>query len=789
LNSAEWATTGGKLCRKENEMIDIEEIRKIDQFEDFEGKVLQAALYYISQGLYVLPLPKGGKSLPPSKTGINYTSASKKPETIIRWFGSTGKFRGHNIGIACGREDGVVAIDLDVKYKDEKIDAEERFQALVEIHGQPVIGPVQRTPSGGKHILMQWAPNLTSSTSKLDKGIDTRGGSAATFGGHIVAWPSKTSDGVYTWEEGGEINPAPIWIIEAMGESWRDKEKNEGGRGNEEVVEEDLETKYTTTQLKRMMGHINIEELSYDEWLYVGQALHTQHPNDKGLELWDQWSQQGSRYQPNECHLRWHKFAENGPIRIGTLVAIAKKFGYDPRTQGNEHMDADEGPQDLIDEMNKKYAVAVIGGSVRIIMEKESTRMDPLADRFVLLDKTGFNTLMANENIVVRGQKGKATLMNKGDIWLADENRRTYPNGIVFSPGNPKEMDGCYNTWEPWKYQPYENGSWEKLQDHIKFILCKGDQRVYDWIIDWMADILQDPRNPKGSAIVMSGAEGTGKGTLAHAFGALFGGHYKHVTQEEHLTGRFNGHLQDAILVFADEVTYGGSKKTAGQLKAMVTEPSLMTERKGVDAHRSANYIRLMVASNESWFIPAGPQSRRWLVINADSSKANNESYFKGIRNQLKDGGYERMMHDLLNRKIKSNLRFAPETKALNEQRMILSVQDSVIEWWTGCLSNGYIDNLPSNQEWTPGQEDENSWKVGTYPTQQFYGLYETWAMSRKAKREPISIFSMTMRKLGIESRRTRIGDQRLMAVSIPSLETCIKELRLGAGIDIGDEE
>lgn len=769
-----------------SKMIDLEKIAEIEECKDFDKKVLRAALYYTSLGLYILPLAKGEKSLPKSKYGINYGTASNKRDTAFRWFGPEGKFRGFNIGIACGKEDGVVALDLDAKYKGEDVDSEEQLQILVNIHGEEIIGPVQRTPSGGKHILMEWAPNLTSSTSKLAEGIDTRGGDATSCGGHIVAYPSVTDEGEYRWEEGGEINPAPFWIVDLMGESWRSKNHTSTGRGNEELDED--ERSYAINQIRRMISHIEIEDVSYDEWLYVGQAIHTQHPNDEGLELWDEWSKTGSRYEPRECHIRWYKFEDNGPIRIGTLISIAMKYGYDPKTHGREVVDTGHEAEDLIATLNKKYAVAVIGGSVRIIMEKEPSRLDPLSDRFVLLDKSGFTTLMANESVVVRGKNGKAALLNKADIWLADENRRTYPNGVVFSPGNPKELDGSYNTWEPWKYKPSEEGSWDKLKDHIKFVLCNGDADVYNWIIDWMADILQDPRNPKGSAIVMSGAEGTGKGTLAHSFGELFGIHYKHVTSEEHLTGRFNGHLQDAILVFADEVTYGGSKKTAGQLKAMVTEPSLMTERKGIDAHRSANYIRLMVASNENWFIPAGPQSRRWLVIRANNSVANNQAYFQSIRNELKDGGYNRMMYDLMKRQITSNLRFAPETKALSEQRTILSVQDSVVEWWTGCVSSGYIDNLPSGGEWNPGEED-NKWKSGVYPTQVLYTIYESWAMTRRAKREPISIFSMNMKKMGIISKRTRIGEQRVMAVHIPDHESCIKELRLGAGINLEEDD
>lgn len=772
--------------------IKLEEIELIkEESPNLADRIHKAAVYYASLGMYIVPLVQGGKAL--QGGGISYSSATRKIETLNRWFGLGGKYRGCNIGIACGRQDGVFAIDVD----DKGLKNGTEQLLLLEREFGKIEAPKQVTPSGGYHYLFGWAPNAGSSTEKLAPGIDTRGGDPDACRSHIVAWPSVVGDEEYHWVEEGSILPPPPWVLDKLGESWRGKKAVGTGRGNENVGDSDLEQKYSIRQLGNIMKSIDINDISYDDWLQIGQAIHSQHPTMKGLELWDRWSKTGDRYKPRECEIRWHRFDGAGPIRIGTLMYIAQQHGYDPRAQGRDvEVKGDIKDIDtIVDEINETYAVTVVGGSVKVLMEKEPNEMDPLSDRFVLLDRNGFKTLMENEKILMPNNQGSMSLKSKADIWLADERRRTYPGGVIFAPNQPPEKDGYYNMWEPWKYERVGrgNGSWDLFKTHIKNVLCSGNEEHCEWILDWIADMIQDPQNPKGGCIVLSGEEGTGKGTFCHIVGELFGKHYKHVTDESHLIGNFNGHLQDAIFVFADEVTYGGSKKTAGKLKSMVTEPTLMTERKGVDAVRTKNHIRLAIASNEDWFIPAGPNSRRWFVLAVSNKYASNHTYFNAMWEQMKNGGFEAMHWDLSRRHVTSDLRKAPVTKKLMEQRARSAVQDSVVEWWAQCLEFGCIANLPPQGEWKPGEEEDDSvWFIGKIHSNVLYEAYQNWCSSANARRVSLQIFGMTLDKLGVKKTRTMamVSNRRtkITVYNIPSLGSAAAKLMEATGIVITKE-
>lgn len=68
-------------------------------------------------------------------------------------------------------------------------------------------------------------------------------------------------------------------------------------------------------------------KLDYDEWLSVLMAIHSEF-GDAGLELAENWADG----KPDEVAMKWRSFHQDGNIsgavHIGTMFAIAKRFGY-----------------------------------------------------------------------------------------------------------------------------------------------------------------------------------------------------------------------------------------------------------------------------------------------------------------------------------------------------------------------------------------------------------------------------------------------------------------------------
>lgn len=758
-------------------VIRMDKMAEIEKITVQEEKVLAAALEYIEAGLYVIPIEPNTKMLPPKKYGLSYHHASRRKSTVFNWFKEDGKFCGWNLGIACGKDDGVFAVDVD---RHNEVDG---FKSLAELESknEMLIGPTSSTPNGGKHILFAWSENCRSSTSKIGKGIDTRGGDAEYCKSHIVAWPSIVDGKQYEWREGGEILPAPDWITKAVGEKFAMKPTIGSGRGNEEMQQDDFEGVYTRSQIETILEYIQPDELEYEQWLYVGMAIQSQLPEADGLDLWDRWSQNGDRYKNGECTVRWQGFAEEGQVRIGTLIYLAQQGGYDPRRvniKPLEPMDAECSELEaILRDFNERFAIVVVGGSVRIMSMSDDP--DPMAEKFRLHSERDFRLSTANERTVIGGAGGKQKIVLKADIWLAEPERREYKYGLKFKPGFTEPLEGAYNTWDGWAYDA-EKGDWSMFHDHIRDVICSGDQGRLEWVLDWMADAVQDPMHPKGTAIIMMGKEGTGKGTFANIFGKLFGRHYKAIQDEEHLVGRFNGHLEQTVLIFADEVTYGGSKKVSGKLKALVTESHLTCERKGVDSTSYKNCAHLLVASNEKWVIPAGPQSRRWFVVELEDNNRNDVAHFKRMRAQMNKGGYEALMHFLMNREIKNNLARAPETEMLDDQRARASLQNPTVDWWRENLELGRVD-VVSMEEF--GQE-EQGWqdridRIGAYES------YRIWCADRRTKPENTTAFYRHLRDFGCKDIKSSVAGKRRWVFNLPTFKDAVKIFKSSTGVKI----
>ena len=79
--------------------------------------------------------------------------------------------------------------------------------------------------------------------------------------------------------------------------------------------------------------------------------------------------------------------------------------------------------------------------------------------------------------------------------------------------------------------------------------ICQANDDLYDWVICWMAEIVQQPTRKSGTALAIRGLQGTGKTKFAEVFGSLFGSHYVVAADPRYITGHFNSHLSACLLL------------------------------------------------------------------------------------------------------------------------------------------------------------------------------------------------------------------------------------------------
>jgi hypothetical protein len=318
----------------------------------------------------------------------------------------------------------------------------------------------------------------------------------------------------------------------------------------------------------------------------------------------------------------------------------------------------------VLNEMNEKYALVNEGGRVLIYAPRER-RERVTYDRMTVAD---LNLLYKNKLVTLTSESGERRKHNPADLWLAWPDRLEYPGGVVFDPRKEHKPDEL-NLWRGFGVEP-KRGIWTLMLRHMRDIICagKGDQFVY--LISWIAYMLQNPAKQGEVAVVMRGVEGCGKGILGRALKKLLGQHGLQITNAKHLVGNFNIHLRDCVFLFADEAFFAGDRQHRGALKAIITEPTLPVEGKFQNVVEADNYLHLLMASNEDWVVPASLDARRFFVLDVLPDRVRDFAYFKAIEDQMENGGYEAMLHQLLHLDLsRFNVRDVPQTAGLQEQK------------------------------------------------------------------------------------------------------------------------
>jgi hypothetical protein len=345
----------------------------------------------------------------------------------------------------------------------------------------------------------------------------------------------------------------------------------------------------------------------------------------------------------------------------------------------------------VLAQLNEKHAVLREAGKTVVLTEE----WDPAIGRKRFTRSTFGDIRNFYHRLIQVGvdKRGEPKFASVGQFWLQHPERRQY-DGIVFTPN--QETPGCFNLWRGFAVAP-QPGDWSLLQAHIHEVVCANDGGLYDFTLAWMADAVQHPERNAEVALALRGPRGTGKGVFARQVGALFGQHYLQVANARHLTGNFNAHLQDAVVLFADEAFWAGDKAGEGVLKMLITEPVIPIERKGRDVVLARNVLHIIIASNNEWVVPAGMDERRFCVLDVDPCRRQDHAYFGAIVRQMDHGGRAAMLDDLLRHDgSRVNLRAAPETEALRQQK-VLSLQPHE-RWLLDKLMAGRW--LPEHEHW-----------------------------------------------------------------------------------------
>ena len=561
------------------------------------------------------------------------------------------------IGMPTGKINDLFVVDVDCD-KEKGIDGRLALSQLLPGHLQTTtVSP----PRGGYHYYFKMPVNIKvrNSAGQIAPGIDIRGD-----GGYVVVPPSTRFDGVsYSWIEPLAALADPpqeqLKLLNLHPSKTRRKIYSAKIEESTPVMQAKL-IKAANILGKSAAGGRN-HQLNRTAFL-AGKSGHNLAATERLLTA--------------ACQ-RNGLLEEDGH---DSILATIRRAHNDGRNVGCERDENGETNEQL-ERFNRDFFVASVGKSTCVVSFET---LDDGLKRPVFRTFEAFQQLYSNIRVMSEGRSVPA-----GKWWLAHSERRQY-KGIRFLPKGPAILeDGSFNTWQGFAYHPTA-GNCDLILNHIRTVLANEDEAAAHYILNYLAWTVQNPDKPAEVALVFIGGEGTGKGFIGRLMAELFGSAGFQISSARHLTGNFNGHLDSVCLLFADEAYWAGDKSARGSLFGLITEPTLVIEQKGIDVRRTQNRLHIIMASNESWVVPAAGDSRRFAVFRVNEKRKQDKNYFEPLFAQVENGGRAAFLDHLLSHEVGDfHPRQIIRTRAFQEQ--ILMSLDPIESAFLELLEAGVL--------------------------------------------------------------------------------------------------
>lgn len=360
--------------------------------------------------------------------------------------------------------------------------------------------------------------------------------------------------------------------------------------------------------------------------------------------------------------------------------------------------------------------------------------------------------------------------------WMSHPNRKE-KDRVCF---DPRILENFGKTADPRAYNLFDRLaiSAEDCKDaadlqldgpwltHIMKRWCSHNVKLYNFVLNVFALQIQKPWVKHMMGLGCKSEEGAGKGLVLQPIFEIIGPKYvAFPSHSDQILGTFNAILEAKLIIFLDEMVWGGDKQQEGALKKLNTESRTTCNRKGIDAYEIFNPSNVIACSNEEWMLPASKKARRFQVLELDDELAGIQtSETSRIIKSIVATDTKSIAKFLYARDITN---FNPceiiNTKALRMQK-IRSMSEfdktflAILE--TGTVTVNGVENYISK---------------ASYSKTEFYK-----AIGAPMKFMQNSIFWTAAKKLfpTLSETRTQIAGKRTIWVQFPDIETMRNQFR-----------
>lgn len=388
----------------------------------------------------------------------------------------------------------------------------------------------------------------------------------------------------------------------------------------------------------------------------------------------------------------------------------------------------------------------------------------------------------------------KATKKPFINLWLKDDNLRCY-NKLDFKPMNVigrQEQTDFYNLFSG--YNPAVDTECEYNERILAVFhligkeLCGGHQEHYDFLLKYIAHMIQKPDERIPLAFIIKGKQGTGKNVWLNAVGNLLNKkNYISSANPKDFFGEYAEGFYHKLLVNINECEGKDTFDFEGRMKSFITEDTITLNPKFVRPTTIQNYARLIIFTNKPNPISIDVKSkdRRYVVFQTtdallDKTKYG-DSFWTQVVNHFKKPQFISCLYKFFNTMDIEGFNFVskrPITEAYKEMCRLYAPTEALFfeHFIDNCRFtpniSGEIQPLPSSStdiDETPARLN-SPWYKKDFKIQgtHIFHEYIEWAKSRgfhKDHSPSIKVFYNKLTELELPIQKVKNSETMLKFV------------------------
>lgn len=330
------------------------------------------------------------------------------------------------------------------------------------------------------------------------------------------------------------------------------------------------------------------------------------------------------------------------PQDIGRRLVALLREGFDKSNQ----------TESAIEDLNEQYFIIDVGSDTVVGEEVEQGNWTDLQFRSF----EDFKKKLIKRSVKTNRthKDGSPIYAPLADVWLRHPQGRQF-NKLVYAPPGSSIPVGSrdLNGWRGFTVEPTP-GAWALTRDtFIRNVVCRGNRDAFEWLLDWMAALFQQPGRHAETAIVGIGKQGIGKNVWAKdVLARTFDGRHARVTTHiRQVLGEFNDILSGLCLLVLDEVGLT-TERDYNAMKGLITGDTIDINRKGISVSTERSMLHAVFLSNYEVPLKVASDDRRFAFYHFADTYQNDTTFFGDVVHELERGGRAAMLHELLARQV-----------------------------------------------------------------------------------------------------------------------------------------